>query len=95
MRQPIVHEVKSWPEFFEATLSGAKPFDVRINDRDGEYRVGDTLWHREWNPEANDEEGEYTGREARYLVTFVLSGDDSLVTRGIEPGYVVMGLRPL
>lgn len=90
----MTHEFKSWPEWFEATLSGAKPFDVRIDDRDGGFRVGDIAWHHEWNPEANDGEGEYTGRTAIYDITYVLAGDeDVLVSRGIEPGYVVLGLR--
>ena len=35
------HDLKIWPEFFDAVASGAKPFDLRKNDRN--YHVGDTL----------------------------------------------------
>lgn len=87
----MTHEVKTWPEWFEATRAGRKMFDVRIDDRDGAYALGDMLWQREWNPETE----EYTGREEKYAITYVLSGDEdnALVSRGIEPGYVVLGLQ--
>jgi hypothetical protein len=35
------HQIKCWPEFFDAIQSGVKPFESRENDRD--YEVGDTL----------------------------------------------------
>ena len=44
----MVHELKTWPEFFTAMWEGRKPFEVRENDR--EYGVGNTLYLREFDP---------------------------------------------
>jgi hypothetical protein len=78
-----VHKLKTWPMFFEAVVRGTKPFEIRKNDRG--FEVGDTLILQEWDSTT----GEYTGREHRRLVSFVLAD------WGLEPGYVVLGLgRP-
>lgn len=77
------HEIKCWPEYYEALLSGEKTFEVRKDDRG--YAVGDVLLISEWSPTS----GEYTGREGRWEVTYVLKGG----AFGVEPGYVVMGLH--
>lgn len=59
-------EKKAWPEIFEKVLSGEKQFDLRLADR--EYRVGDILVLKEWNPKTK----EYTGRTLEKEITFVL-----------------------
>lgn len=74
------HELKCWPEFFAPMVSGEKPFDVRRNDRG--FQRGDTILLREWNPNTK----EYTGRDVRFEVSYVLSG------WGIAPEHVVLGL---
>ena len=81
---PREHELKTWPEFFIEVIAGRKPFEVRFNDRD--YHEGDTLWLREWSPTL----AEYTGRDTRQRVTYVMGG-----RFGIDPEYVVMGLKPV
>lgn len=81
-RDPIEHDLKTWPEFYAEVVAGRKTFEVRVNDRD--YRVGDTLRLREYAPEI----GQYSGRETRQLVTYTMSG-----RFGIDPKYVIMGLR--
>ena len=43
-----IHEIKTWPEPFEAIIKGLKSFDVRVNDRD--YQVDDLLYHKEFKP---------------------------------------------
>jgi hypothetical protein len=77
-----VHELKTWRSFFEDLLSGAKCFELRINDRG--FMSGDVLHLRE-----TEEGGEpYTGRELWADVTYVLQG-----TQWLQPGVVCMGLK--
>jgi hypothetical protein len=77
------HELKCWPEYFAAIRRGDKTFEVRKNDRG--FKVGDTLWLREWSPTRT-----YTGAHLRVRVTYTLEGP----AFGIEVGYIVMGLDP-
>jgi hypothetical protein len=79
--ETVIHEPKTLPEYWDAVNSGAKPFEVRTNDRD--FKVGDIL-HLYRSVDAD-----FYGAEFMELaVTYVLSGGKF----GIEPGYVVMGL---
>jgi len=59
-------EKKTWPEYFQAIMDGRKTFDLRLAD--WEIEVGDTLILKEWDPESKD----YTGRELRKEVTYVI-----------------------
>lgn len=77
------HELKTWPEYFQAVWKGLKKFEVRKNDRD--FKVGDTLYLREWDPVTE----KYTGREARVEVTYVFVGAGYM---GLGSGYVVMSV---
>lgn len=74
-----VHELKTWPNYFEPVLDGRKTFEVRYDDRG--FQVGDILVLREWDPE----EGLYTGRVVVFEVTYVLHG------MGLQKDYVAMG----
>lgn len=97
----MTHELKTWPEFFEAIQSGKKKFEVRKNDRD--FKTGDTLLLKEYDPfhcsvkQSFDEEppqvepGTYTGREIRASVIYVL--EDHTGSFGIQPGFVVMSIK--
>lgn len=42
------HELKTLTQFFPFVKSGAKTFEIRLNDRN--FQVGDTLLLREWIP---------------------------------------------
>lgn len=92
MSDQTVHELKVWPEFYKALDSRTKEFEVRKNDRN--YRVGDVLWLREFDPDkafipANiDGSFCYTGRYMYREITYILTGGQF----GIEPEYVVMNL---
>lgn len=78
----IVHDVKCWPPFFRNVADGSKLFEVRKNDR--EYKVGDELFIREYNPETLT----YTGYNVPTIISYVLNGGQF----GIEPGYCVLSL---
>lgn len=77
----VVHDLKCWPEFFEEIHIGNKNFEIRVNDRN--YRVGDVLHLKEYNPQKN----EYTGRELKRRVIYIL--DD---VRFVIDGTIVMSL---
>lgn len=64
------HELKCWPESFEAIYVGAKTADLR-NDDDRVFEVGDWILLREWEPQTQL----YTGRHVVVEVTHV-DGDD-------------------
>ena len=63
-----MHELKSWPDFFEPVMSGRKTFELRKNDR--HFNVGDTIRLQEFD----DRTGKFTGRELRKRITYVLDG---------------------
>lgn len=64
----VTHDLKTWPEPFEAVWSGRKNFEIRRNDRD--FKVGDTLLLREYEPEKQA----YTGREVSRVITYIVYG---------------------
>lgn len=81
------HDLKVWPEYFEALWANDKTFEIRKNDRD--YQVGDVLRLREYSPGPD----EYTGRQVERLVTYVMNGDDpKSFAFGLRPGFVALGL---
>lgn len=63
-----LHDLKTWPRFFDDVASGRKTWEVRRVD-DRTFQAGDSLRLREWDP-AN---GAYTGRETTVRVTYVVS----------------------
>lgn len=78
----MVHELKTYTEYFQRILTNEKPFEIRINDRD--YQKGDTLLLREYYPKENT----YSGMEAQFIVGYILHGGQF----GIKKGYCVMAL---
>lgn len=88
-RPRMEHRVKSWPEFFEAILSGAKTHEVRrMSDRD--YQVGDSLRLMEFDPKTT----KYTGRELSVRITFVTSADSpcALSDTCLHPDYCIISV---
>ena len=78
------HELKTWPEFFEAVACGTKTFELRRDDRGFDER--DILDLREWDPS----EQRYTGRSLEVEVSYVLRNAENF---GLRPGFVVLGLN--
>lgn len=88
-RCSIEHKVKSWPQLFEAALSGAKSHDMRkCADRD--YRVGDKLRLQEYDPAS----GRYTGRELLMKITYITSAKFpcALSGDGLHPDYCILSI---
>ena len=75
----MTHNLKIYPEFFEAIIMGAKPFEVRFNDRN--YQLGDILVLQEFT------DGRLTGRKVYKQVCFLL--DDPAYCK---EGFVILGL---
>lgn len=89
------HNLKVWPEYWDALVSGEKTFEVRRDDRG--FQVGDTLVLRKTALPRPLFEGSKalgspftTGEEIRKRVLWILTGGQF----GIEPGYVVMAIGP-
>ena len=79
---------KTWPELFNAVLSGKKQFDLRLADM--EIKEGDILILEEYDPDKK----EYTGRKIEKKVKFVVKTKDLRFWSEEETdkyGYVVMG----
>lgn len=79
---PTIHELKTWNKYFDEVFMGHKTFEVRKNDRN--FKKGDTLILKEWNPETQ----QYTGREMARNVTYILEGGSF----GLEKGFVIMAI---
>jgi hypothetical protein len=82
----MIHELKVWPEFFDALASGAKPFELRRDDRG--FSVGDDLLLREYIGAMSG----YTDRAVTRRVTYVLRHASIF---GLMDGFVCLGLAPL
>ena len=74
------HRLKTWPQFYEAVVSGWKLFEIRKNDRD--FKLLDFLLLEEWEPETRM----YTGRAALAQITYITDFAQ-------KPGFVVLGIR--
>ena len=67
----MLHELKIYPKYFQETIEGNKPFEIRKNDR--HFQVGDVLLLKEWD------NIKYTGREIGAVVRYVLDDTLSLI----------------
>jgi len=78
----MIHELKTWKEFFVMVFCGSKNFELRKNDRD--FKLCDELLLKEWD----NEKQEYTGRILHRRIDYILKGGQF----GLEEGYVIMGI---
>jgi hypothetical protein len=79
-----IHELKTWPDFFQHILDGVKPFELRKDDRD--FQAGDALLLREYDPKLK----EYTGRQTRRFVTYKL-----VEWEGLSDEFCILGIGPI
>jgi hypothetical protein len=86
----ITHEIKIYPRYFEAVMSGDKTFELRRNDRD--YKVGDVILLEEFEYEVG---GSYTGRNLSVTISYILKEEDGKGWIGLRPGYCCIGFKPL
>jgi len=84
MNEDPTHELKTWPTYFRISKEGHKHFEVRRYDRD--FRPGQVILLREWDPSKE----EYTGRELERRISWLLTGGKL----GIEEGYCILALHP-
>jgi len=80
------HELKIWPEFFGDVLSGAKKYEVRVNDRG--FKVGDELILQEWNPNT----AAYSGKTCTAKVAHITHGSE-VPGSAMRPNLCVMGIE--
>jgi len=65
-----IHELKSWPKFFEKIIIGEKTHELRrSNDR--VFSVGDQILLKEFDPRSET----YTDREAFVKITYITDVD--------------------
>lgn len=84
----MIHDLKIWPEFYADVASGAKRYEIRLNDRD--YKIGDELNLREWNPHWK----QYSGNELWVRVVHITHGG-ALPAGAMRPDLCVMGIEIL
>lgn len=76
-----LHDLKCWPEHFQALWDEAKTAELRKDDRP--YAVGDTLRLHEYEPMR----GTYSGRVITTPITHIVRGGPWLAE-----GYVMLSL---
>lgn len=74
------HDLKILPEWYEALLSGLKPFEIRKDDRNPKFAPGDELFLREFDGT------KYTGRTITAKVKLVLRNEYC------KEGYCIMSV---
>ena len=65
-----------------------KNFELRKNDRD--FRVGDTLVLKEWNPETKCP----TGQQLHYTISYIVKANDIPSNWGLLKDFCILGLVP-
>jgi hypothetical protein len=77
----MTHELKTLSCYFSKVITGEKTFEVRKNDRD--FNLHDDLILKEI-----DMLGNYTGREVKKTVTYILDAREY-----VKEGYVILAIN--
>lgn len=75
------HHCKIQKQYLDAIISGSKRFEVRLDDRDPRYEVGDILELCEFEDEI------YTGRNYSVEITYILRDSEY-----VKEGYCILSL---
>ena len=78
----MIHELKIWPEYYKAVRDGRKTFEIRNNDRN--FKIGDYLTLKEYDPETAN----YTGEELTVSVPYIMDNQPF-----VPEGFVVMSIK--
>lgn len=78
----MIHDLKIFPNYFHDVRIGIKTFEIRRDDRN--FKKGDILKLREWDPLNKEYTGEYIGVQVTYITNFMQ-----------KKGYVVMSIKSL
>lgn len=90
--QTVSHNLKCWPEFFDAIVRGRKKHDLRRAD-DRDFKVGDLVLLREFDPEARC----YTGRAQKVEITYITWKDVPcpLIEEALHPAFCILSISVL
>ena len=79
------HELKIWPQYYQAVSNGSKTFEVRKNDRG--FQKGDIVELNEYDPERLEYgQGGYTDAEVLvFKIGYVLPIDTERVVFSLLP----------
>ena len=91
-RGPVEHTLKCWPRLFDAVSTGAKTHDLRRAD-DREFRVGDIMLMREFDPSTKT----FTGRNLKVVITYITSADQpcALSNLALHTDYCILSIKKL
>lgn len=81
----MIHRLKCVAPLFADVVSGAKNFEVRLDDRG--FAVGDQIDLMEC-----DERGQETGRSFKVVISYILRALE-IPGYPLQGGYVVLGIR--
>jgi hypothetical protein len=82
-----IHNLKCWPQFWDATERFEKTFEVRKNDRN--FKIGDTIHLHEWNPDTKEYSGRIIVRQIKYIMRH---GDIDAKEVPLHFDYVILGI---
>lgn len=77
----MIHELKIYPQWFNAVISGKKSFEIRKNDRP--FQEGDLLALNEYDYD------HYTGNSCLVYVDFIMNSPEY-----VKKDMVVMSIKP-
>lgn len=85
------HELKCWPELFQAIVEDKKTHDLRHSDRN--FKVGDVMLLKEYDPLLNI----YSGRQANVEITYITSAYSpcALSTDALKSEYCILSIKRL